>query len=135
MNDLKQLALEAARAFLETDEIRSAHPTAREKLAVAMLQFAARTHRRVHEPEHHRQVRRGVGGAAMTDPQDNPAHDYCKCRACVEHHRETLRDRFAGLAMAGYNASREFAGSDPAKKAEWAYVDADALLAARERKP
>lgn len=46
------------------------------------------------------------------------------------HFGMTLRDYFAGQALAGMNASEMHAK----KMAEWAYETADAMLAAREAK-
>src|SRR5690348_16553258 len=65
------------------------------------------------------------------------------------HPGMTLRDYFAGQALAGFMAQpdpRIFTGNDPEKLAQWrraisasdalcAYVVADAMIAAREAKP
>ena len=45
----------------------------------------------------------------------------------------TLRDNFAGQALAGAMADPNFM-MPPARLAELAYIEADAMLAARERK-
>lgn len=55
-------------------------------------------------------------------------------RACEQHGRINLRDHFAGQALAGMHARDTYdAGQDsPEKRARLAYLDADAMLAARQ---
>ena len=44
----------------------------------------------------------------------------------------TLRDWFAGQALAGYMAQTVVTGEDASTVAGWCYEQADAMLAARE---
>lgn len=45
----------------------------------------------------------------------------------------TLRDYFAARSLMGYRGSQQYAMSDAAKLAEWAYEDADAMLTERNK--
>lgn len=47
----------------------------------------------------------------------------------------TLRELYAGLAMQGYNANPGWDSQTSKDKADWAVLDADALIAALEEKP
>ena len=49
----------------------------------------------------------------------------------VNPHR-TLRDWFAGQALAGYRASQQFSGTVETRVANQCYVDSDAMLKARD---
>ncbi len=44
-----------------------------------------------------------------------------------------LRDLFAAAALAGYCANSEYAESPETDRATWSYMDADAMLAEREK--
>jgi hypothetical protein len=82
----------------------------------------------------------------MTAPQINdggpafPCEEQIRCNGEVIDTRKftgmTLRDWFAGQALAGLCASTDHE-SAPSKGilADWAYQQADAMLAAREVKP
>ena len=54
-------------------------------------------------------------------------------RIFVGHDGMTLRDWYAGQALAGLSANPEFASTSDCKCAEWSYRQADAMLAEREK--
>lgn len=51
------------------------------------------------------------------------------------HNGMALRDWFAGMAMQTYIAASSADGDLPARFAEYAYAQADAMIAARNRTP
>lgn len=60
---------------------------------------------------------------------------------CEDHYNKSgdfhqtgmsLRDWFAGQALAGICAHEEMGNADSTKQARWAYSSADAMLAARQ---
>lgn len=78
-----------------------------------------------------------TGGPAFPQPMATSAEG--SMYVAAEKHPDfggmTLRDYFAGQALVGYLASREYgeeAAQNPDKVAEWAYQNADAMIAARE---
>ena len=75
----------------------------------------------------------------MTNPQNPPLFDWEFIQQGLNDTHlftnVTLRDLFAAFALAAQIIQDETAANDPNKAAEWAYVNADAMLAEREREP
>lgn len=69
----------------------------------------------------------------MTDKRQIPGSPFAQ--AYVYHSGMSLRDHFAGQALMGMHARDMFDGglTTPTQRATVAYIDADAMIAAREK--